>query len=163
MCPLAEADLLAGHAEQAQLRLTSFLQHPAVVGRTARIALPFLVWAEGALGQYEQAEARLATLLASAEPLIRVDALWVRGLLATMQGHWAVGVEALDETLERVRAMLYPYAQAKTLWVYGRLEAARGTPKAARERFALAICDRLGEGLYRKYIERDLRRLAQKA
>jgi tetratricopeptide (TPR) repeat protein len=161
--PLAECDLLAGHAEQARLRLTSLFHHAAVVGRPARMALPLLAWAEVALGQWDQAEARLATLLAGAEPLIRVDALRVQGLLAMKRGHWAVGVEALEETLERVCAMPYPYAEAKALWVYGRLEAARGTPKAARERFAqaLAICDRLGEGLYRPHIERDLRGLAQ--
>jgi hypothetical protein len=37
--------------------------------------------AEGALGKEGQAEARLTTLLASAEPLSRVDALRVQGLL----------------------------------------------------------------------------------
>ncbi len=118
------------------------------------VALPLLAWAEGALGQYAQAEARLAMLLATAAPLTRVDALRVQGLLATMQGRWNVAVEALDEALERARAMPYPYAEAKTLWVYGRLEAARGDPAAARERFsqALAICDRLGEGMYRPHI-----------
>jgi hypothetical protein len=48
--------------------------------------------------------------------------------------------------------------RSRTLWAYGRLEVARGDSAAARERFAqaLAICDRLGEGLYRKYIESDL-------
>jgi hypothetical protein len=54
--------------------------------------------------------------------------------------------------------MPYPYAELKALWVYGRLEAARGDSAAARKRFeaALAICDRLGEGMYRAPIERDL-------
>jgi transcriptional regulator with XRE-family HTH domain len=156
--PLAEADLLAGHPEQARLRITSILQRPAVVGRMARIVLPYLVWAEGALGDEEQAEARLATLLASAEPLIRVDALRVQGLLATLQGRWAVASAALDEALERTRAMPFPYAEAKTLWVYGQLEAARGDSTAAQSRFeqALAICDQLGEGLYRTHIKRGL-------
>jgi hypothetical protein len=38
------------------------------------------------------------------------------------------------------------------------LEAARGDPAAARKQLALAlaICDRLGEGLYRRAIARDL-------
>src|SRR5262249_47690716 len=97
--------------------------------------------------------------------LVRVDALRVQGLLATMQGRWDVASEALDEALERTGAMPYPYGEAKTLWVFGRLELARGSPATARERFAqaLAICDRLREGLYRTSIERDLRRLAHKA
>jgi transcriptional regulator with XRE-family HTH domain len=68
----------------------------------------------------------------------------------------AVIQEALEEAFERIRAM--PYAEAKALWVYGRLEVARGDPAAARERFtaALTICDRLGEGLYRTHIAHDL-------
>jgi hypothetical protein len=54
--------------------------------------------------------------------------------------------------------MPYPYAEAKALWVYGQLEMERGDPRAAREHFtaALAICDQLGEGLYRPRIEQDL-------
>jgi transposase len=61
--------------------------------------------------------------------------------------------------------MPFPYAELKALWVYSQLEVARGDPAAARKHLkqALAICDQLGEGLYRKYIERDLRRLAHKA
>jgi tetratricopeptide (TPR) repeat protein len=161
---LAEADLLAGQTEQARLCLAAVLQHPgvlqhpSVVGRTARSALPLLAWAEGALGHDEQAEARLAALPASTEPLIRVDALRVQGLLGTQQGRWALASEALDDALERTRAMPYPYAEAKTLWACGWLEAARGDPAAARKRFeqALAICDRLGERLYRAHIERAL-------
>jgi len=156
---LAEADLLAGHAEQAQRRLTSFLQssHPTPAEGDALGAL-LLAWAEGALDRYAEAEARLATVLASAKPLLRVDALRVRGLLATLQGHWDVACSALDEALERARTMPYPYAEAKALWVYGRLETARGNPATARKHFkqALAICDRLGEGWYRKHITRDL-------
>jgi transcriptional regulator with XRE-family HTH domain len=67
-------------------------------------------------------------------------------------------VALLAEALASTRAMPYPYAEAKALWGYGQLEAARGNPVAARKHFkkALAICDRLGEGLYRKHIERDL-------
>jgi hypothetical protein len=96
-----------------------------VAGRVARIALPFLAWAEVALGLQAEAEARLAMLLANVEPLVRVDALRVQGLLATAQGRVALAVAALDEALIDTNAMPYPYAEAKTLWVYGRLEMAR--------------------------------------
>jgi len=67
-------------------------------------------------------------------------------------------VALLAEALASTRAMPYPYAEAKILWVYGRLETARGDPAAARKRFtaALTICDRLGEGLYRTHVEHDL-------
>ena len=161
---LAEADLLAGHAEAAQLRLASFLPNPANAEGNDLTLLPLLAWAEGALGHEAQAEAQLKTLLAGEASLVRVDALRIQGLLATMQGRWDVAREALDEALERTRAMPWPYGELKALWVSGWLESARGDPAAARKQLkqALAICNRLGEGLYRKYIERDLVALARK-
>jgi tetratricopeptide (TPR) repeat protein len=124
-------------------------------GRGARL---LLAWAEMALGRYEPAEALLNAFLLSAPPFLRVDALRIQGLLAIARQRWGLGVAALEKALELTRAMPYPYAEAKTLWAYGRLEAARNEPAAARQRFkqALAICDRLGEGLYRHYIEHDL-------
>ena len=167
-CLLAEADLLAGHPEEARYRLTTLLDDRQTFtpdeysGRGARL---LLAWAEIALGRHEAAEALLNALLVSAPPFFRVDALRIQGVLATLQGRWDVGVSALDEALTLARAMPYPYAEAKALWVYGQLEMARGDPAAARKRFtqALAICDRLGEGLYRAHIERDLASLKTSA
>jgi tetratricopeptide (TPR) repeat protein len=164
-CMLAEADLLAGHPEEARDRLTTWLGDrqtftPAEHG--GRGVRPLLAWAEMTLGRHEAAEALLSSLLLSAPPFFRVDALRIQGLLAIAQQRWEVGVAALNEALILARAMPYPYAELKALWVYGRLEAARNEPAAARKRFAaaLAICDRLGEGWYRRYIEHDLQPLS---
>jgi hypothetical protein len=157
---LAETNLLIGRADQACLLLESFLQvtqfaPPQAEALNAHVRL---AWARGALGQMALAEETVATVLASAKPLVRVDALRVQGLLATIRKRWDAGAAALDGALESTRAMPYPYAEAKTLWAYGRLEVARGDSAAARDRFAqaLAICDQLGEGIYRQQIERDL-------
>jgi tetratricopeptide (TPR) repeat protein len=163
-CMLAEADLLADHPEDARGRLTSLLGDRRTftpVERGGRGARLLLAWAEMALGRLETAEARLNTLLLSTPPFLRVDALRIQGLLAIAQQRWDVGVTALEEALTLARAMPYPYAELKALWVYGRLEAPRGNTAAAEERFraSLAICDRLGEGLYRRYIENDLQLL----
>jgi len=160
ICRLAEADLLAGDAEQARWRITTFLHdpHPDPAACDLGSARLLLAWAEAMLGEESLAEARLEALLAVASPLFRVDVLRVRGLLATRQKRWDIGSAALDEALERTRAMPFPYAELKALWVYGQLELARAEPAVAREQFkqALEICDRLGEGLYRRHIERDL-------
>jgi tetratricopeptide (TPR) repeat protein len=160
-CTLAEADLLAGHPEDARRRLTTLLgdrQTFTPTEHSGRGARPLLAWAEMALGRSEAAEALLNALLLSAPPFLRVDALRIQGLLAIAQQRWEMGVAALEEALTLAHAMPYPYAELKALWAYGRLEAARNEPAAARQRFkqALAICDRLSEGLYRKRIEHDL-------
>jgi tetratricopeptide (TPR) repeat protein len=166
-CQLAEADLLAGDAEQARQRIATFLHDPRPESPEWYKNEPLLLlltWAEAILGEEALAEARLEKLLADASPLFRVDVLRIQGVLAILRRRWEVGVAALQEAVERAHAMPFPYAELKARWVYGQLEAARGDPAAARKQFtlALAICDRLGEGLYRTYIERDLRRLTHK-
>jgi hypothetical protein len=52
--------------------------------------------------------------------------------------------------------MPYPYAEAKALYVYGLIRAARGEPDRARARYdaAMAILARLGERLYAEHVER---------
>jgi tetratricopeptide (TPR) repeat protein len=85
----------------------------------------------------------------------------VQAVIATRQGQWHEAQEALEESIRLCRAMPYPYAEAKALYVSGRLHAAQGEPERAREQYqaALAICDRLGEGLYQPHIQHALRAL----
>jgi transcriptional regulator with XRE-family HTH domain/tetratricopeptide (TPR) repeat protein len=159
LCPLAEADLLAGRAALAWERLIPYVRAYCPTPSDGALgAHVLLAWAEGMLGRYEQAEVRLAAVLSRALTRVRSDALRVQGLLATMQGDWDAAADALDKALERTRAMPYLYGEAKALWAYGQFEAAQSDRAAARLRFtqALTICDRLGEGLYRKRIEHDL-------
>jgi tetratricopeptide (TPR) repeat protein len=86
------------------------------------------------------------------------DVLRVRALLATRQGRWQEAEVTLEESLALCRAMPYPYAEAKALYVSGQFHAARGEPERACAHFeeALAILSRLGERLYAEHIERAL-------
>jgi tetratricopeptide (TPR) repeat protein len=130
---------------------------------------PVLAWAhlergkEGRAG--ELVEQALAAARAAGVRLILADVLGVQALLAAQHGRWQEAEAALEEALALCRAMPHPYAEAKALWISGQVEAGRGDPAAARTRFtaALLICYRLGEGLYRTHIDRDLWRLAQQA
>jgi transcriptional regulator with XRE-family HTH domain/tetratricopeptide (TPR) repeat protein len=169
--PLAERDLLCGRAAKAHARLAPLLESEEagpVVEFVAHL-LPLLVWAELLAGQVGQAaaniEAHLASPAGSAVRVHRPDALRVRAMVAIAQEHWDEAEVALEEAVRAANAMPYPHAAAKALYAYGQLYVAKGEPERAREKYqaALAICVRLGEGLYRPYIERDLRRLAQKA
>jgi hypothetical protein len=82
----------------------------------------------------------------------------MRAMVAARQELYREATDALEEALALSYTMPYPYAEAKALWVYGQVEVARGDAAAAQNRFAaaLAICDRLGEGLYRPHIEHAL-------
>jgi transcriptional regulator with XRE-family HTH domain/tetratricopeptide (TPR) repeat protein len=161
---LAEADLLEGHANHVRQRILTYLHdtHPILAENHALGAHILLAWADGALGQYADAEVHITQVLAAAKPLLRTDALRTQGLLAIMQRDWRSAVTALNEAIAMCRAMPYPYAEAKALYVYGQLHADKGEPEQAREKYqaALLICDQLGEGLYRPHIEQALAGLA---
>jgi tetratricopeptide (TPR) repeat protein len=156
---LAECDLLEGHAAEARARLMW-------LGERCRQAQPFdvyvlqplVAWAELELGGLKEAAEALAPAVASASGLWRMDALRAQALLAIKEERWKDGEQALDQSLALCRALPYPYAEAKSLYVYGQLYEAKGEAERAREQYAaaLAICARLGEGLYRPHIERAL-------
>lgn len=59
---------------------------------------------------------------------------------------------------DAARAMPYPYAEARALYIYGQLHQARGEREAASARYAaaLTILNRLGERLLAAQIERTL-------
>jgi transcriptional regulator with XRE-family HTH domain/tetratricopeptide (TPR) repeat protein len=164
---LGERDLLYGQVQSARDRLLPLLaSDPINLHDDNRIILlKDLAWVNLALGDRARAEEQVAECKARIEAtgwhLWLVDALRVEALIRSTQRRWAEAKAALDEALDRTRAMPYPYAEAKALWVYGRLEATCSNPSAARKRFtqARSICDQLGEGLYRTHIERDLAQL----
>jgi len=155
---LAERDLVAGNPGAAHARLAPLLDRPGMQESDVEPLLPLLAWAELELGRDEQAAATLAAGRARCGRLWLVDALRVEALLEMKRARWQEAVDALDESLTLCRAIPYPYAEAKALYVYGRLHAAKGEPGRAREQYeaALAICEGLGEGLYRPQIERAL-------
>jgi transcriptional regulator with XRE-family HTH domain/tetratricopeptide (TPR) repeat protein len=165
---LAERDLLAGRAVEAQARLAPLLEREEARALPFLVAqlLPLVAWAELEAGDLEQAaktiEAHLARTAAGINCVLRPGTLRVRALVALAQERWAEAEDALQEAITRAQAMPYPHAEAKALFVYGQLHAATGEPERARESYeaALAICTRLGEGLYRPYIERALAELS---
>jgi hypothetical protein len=87
-----------------------------------------------------------------------VDALRVQAMLQIRQQHWREAQVALEEAMMLCRAMSYPYAEAKVLYVYGLLHQAEGEPGTAGERMqaALTLLNRLGERLYAEHVGRAL-------
>ena len=160
---LAERELLAGEVHAARDRLEPVLVdlHGYEEVDVTR-CLPLLAWARLELGDHADADRiaaeALARVRAGHSRIALADALRVRALVATRLGRWPEAEAALDEALAVARAFPQPYTEAKALYVYGLLHVARGDPERARERLAaaLAICERLGEGMYRPLVERAL-------
>jgi tetratricopeptide (TPR) repeat protein/transcriptional regulator with XRE-family HTH domain len=160
---LAEQDLLAGEPEMAVRRLQHWLE---LLGDELHLgALPLLVsLAEAYLAMGRDIEAEVAVTRAldravdTDHRLALVDALRVRARIERQRGARTEAEATLGDALALARAIPHPYAEAKALFVYGQLHAAKGDPEQAREQYetALAICERLGEGLYRQHIERAL-------
>jgi transcriptional regulator with XRE-family HTH domain/tetratricopeptide (TPR) repeat protein len=157
----AEADLLAGRVEAAQRRLARVFTHPGLQElcwwSVPLIAL--LAWADLALGHMNQAWAAMERCRAyTRAPWLRLllpDVLRVCALIAMAREQWTAAEEALEEAVQVAREMPYPWAELKALYFYGQLHAAMGERVKARASYkqALAICKRLGEGLYRPHIE----------
>jgi transcriptional regulator with XRE-family HTH domain/tetratricopeptide (TPR) repeat protein len=156
---LAECDLAEGNAPAARDRLRSLTESFALVELGMSVIVPTLVEAQIELGEWAAADELLTRVVECAhgrgERVTLVDLLRVRAQLRLRQARWHDAREAVEESLAFCHAMPYPYAEAKALYVYGQLHAAEGEPELAREQYqaAIAICARLGEGLYRPHIE----------
>jgi transcriptional regulator with XRE-family HTH domain/tetratricopeptide (TPR) repeat protein len=160
---LAEDDLLHGQAARARARVEAIRRR---VGNQPSLYdaefLPLLGWAALEVDEEEQAEGLIAAGLERARTsqhrLALVDALRIQAQLCLRQQRWAEADAALEETLLLCRAMPYPWAEAKALYVCGLLHQARGEQQMVREQMeaALAICARLGERLYAEQMEQAL-------
>ena len=159
---LAERDLLEGHPEEARARLEPLLDRAGYLETDVTRFLPVLAWAYLDLGDVQRAESTVQQALVRARqqhmrPALS-DALRVQALLGIRRQHWEEVQAALEEALALCQAMPYPWAEAKTLYVFGLLHQAKGEPGLARERLemALAILNRLGERLYAQRVELEL-------
>ncbi len=153
---------MEGHAQQVRACLEPLLDRPGQQEREVTELLPLLAQAYLDLDDVGQASALAASSVARATAanlrLVLADALRVQASVALRQRRWQDAVDALERTLSLSRAMPYPYAEARALYVYGLMHQQKGEPEQARERLvaALTILNRLGEQLYAKHVERAL-------
>lgn len=122
-------------------------------------------WALLSAGEVANATALIGPIVEIARVrqmrLVLQDALRVQALGAMHAQDWQAGEHAIDEAISLCRAMPYPHAEAKALYVKGQLSLAQGAPEQARAALqeAQRICNRLGERMYGQYIDRDLAKL----
>jgi tetratricopeptide (TPR) repeat protein/transcriptional regulator with XRE-family HTH domain len=159
---MAERDLLEGHAEQVRERLEPLLDRPGQQEPSATALLPLLAQAylEMDDATYAQALAASSVARAAATGLrpVLTDALRTQALVALRQRRWGDARDALEYALALSRAMAYPYAEARTLFVYGLLHRQNGDREQAVVCLmaGLAILQRLGERFYAERIEQVL-------
>jgi tetratricopeptide (TPR) repeat protein len=163
---LADRDLLEGQPEAARARLEGLLDRRGQQELDVTRLLPLLAWACLEVGDTARADALLEQAMTRAaavnmRPALAL-ALRVRGLLEIRRERWEEAAAALAEALDLCWALPAPWAEAKTLYVWGLLHQRNGEPERARTRLeaARAICARLGERLYGERIERALAEIA---
>src|SRR5262249_1702452 len=150
------------HAASAWARLTPLIEGSARERGQSLYLLPYLAWANWDMREQALAEAQVSEAIGRAQAsdlrIALVDALRIRALLHLQQQRWDEAQAALEEAVTLSRAMPYPYAEAKALYVYGLLHQARGEQEQARKRWqaALEILGLLGERLYAEPLERTL-------
>lgn len=159
----AECDLCQGRAEDVRRRLVPLFARFPLEEWGINTVIPVLAATHLELGDTSEAEVLLERGAACArgrdDRVTLVDVLRVQEQVAARRGDWPEAEKKLEECLSLARAMPYPYAKAKALYVYGQLHTAKREPARARYETALAILGRLGERLYAEQIERALDRL----
>ncbi|PWT73032.1 MAG: hypothetical protein C5B60_08735 [Chloroflexi bacterium] len=159
---LAERDLLDGRPEVALARLEPWLDRPGQVETDVDAILGKVAWAHLELGETERAKEVITAAIdrsskcGNANAL--VDCLRVQGLVALRCQRYTAAEEAISRAVSLGERMPSPYDVAKARYAYGLLCIAQGNEPAALWQLQEArdICLRLGEGLFRKHIEREL-------
>jgi predicted ATPase len=161
---VAEADLLASRVDVAGDLLERVYAHPGMqdMCQWQAFLTPLVAWADLELGSSKQAQKQIeaceAYVRAQQMDLCLPDLLRIRALIAVKGERWQEAEAALKEASEIAHVMPCPWIELKAHYVNGQLYEAVGRPSRAVEAYAraLVICDRLGEGLYRPHIEREL-------
>ncbi len=143
---LAELALRKGRPEEireARDQLAALLDRSGQQELDVTALLPRLAWTHLELGDTDLA-ATLATesverARTQGHRVALVDALWVRGMVATRRRQWGEATQALEEGLALARGMRYPYAEACMLETDGLMRRARGEGGAARARIEAAV------------------------
>ena len=162
---LAERDLVTDQKASAYTRLAPFLNPSNQESMYLKEYLPLFAWAMLEMGEDTGAQARLSELVAEARESqmrpVLMEALRVQALAWIKEQRWEEAERALEETLALCQSLPNPYAEAKTLSVFGQLYLKQGALAPARERLdaALVILGKLGERLYARRIEQTLAQL----
>ncbi len=159
---LAEHDLIRERPDLVHPRLEPLLDRPGLREVQVTVLLPLVAWAHLELGRTSRAGALLDESIARAtaqglRPTL-VETLRVGALLEGRSGNWQAASAALDQALQTVRTLGFPYVEARVQHAAGVVSSWAGDIPAARARLetALALYNRLGERHYAPLAARAL-------
>jgi class 3 adenylate cyclase/tetratricopeptide (TPR) repeat protein len=144
---LASLDLFGGKPEQAYARLEAL---PQKIGLYETYGQPVLALAALELGDYVRAESLTESAIAfSRQHHVQtglVEALLIQGTIYARQGQDGAADCSFAEAATLARSILYPYAEGRVLYEWGRANEKRGELQEASEQLnaALALFQRLG-------------------
>jgi tetratricopeptide (TPR) repeat protein/transcriptional regulator with XRE-family HTH domain len=160
---LAEWDIVDGRPSDARARLEHIAEPEIQQGIPGMVSATY-AWALLELGEVTEAETLIRqalTVISAGDLHSRTTALRIQALVFMCQQRWDEAHAVIESALALARSLRYPYGEARNTYVAGLLHRTEGEPELARACFeqALAICDQLGEGLYRPHIYRALAEL----
>jgi tetratricopeptide (TPR) repeat protein/transcriptional regulator with XRE-family HTH domain len=160
---LAEWDIVDGRPGDARARLEYIAESEIQQGIPGMVSATF-AWALLELGEVTEAEMLIGqalTVISGGDLHSRTTALRIQAMVFMRQQRWDEAHAVIESALALARSLRYPYGEARNIYVAGLLHRTEGEPELARGCFeqALAICDELGERLYRPHIFRALAEL----
>jgi tetratricopeptide (TPR) repeat protein len=157
---LAELDLIQEKPGAALARLEPLVErsNPEELG-ILRL-LPYLAWAYLESGNEGRAEevvlAGTERAKAQRNRLALVELSRVRGMVLARDRRWDEAERAFEEAVSVARSLRYPYAEARSLYEWGSMQA--GGPESGRGRLeeAAGIFGRLGSRPYLELVQKAL-------
>jgi predicted ATPase/DNA-binding XRE family transcriptional regulator len=151
-------ELLERDGESVIARVQPLVDQPGHV----TLVLPMLATAYMLRGDLARADELLTE--AETRATIEQNRIWLidtyraQTLVWTYQGKHEEAQARLEAALASARELSYPYSEAQTLYAAGQVALWRGERALGQERLraGLAICERLGERLFKGYMERML-------
>lgn len=166
---LAEYELLAGQGSAAWERFQVLQEQLQRAGVPIDETAHFFAWAASAAGEASIAQELLAScivqLRASENTHNLQDALRVSAHVALHTHADLASVHLdLDEALALTQTGPFPAYEVRVHYAYGLLATRQHEYPVAYQHFqeALVICERIGEGCYRPYVEQALEQLPHK-
>lgn len=160
----AQGDILRGNPERGRDRLLALLDREGLEEPDVTWFLPVLAWAHLEAGDSDQARATARQAIRRGkgygDKIVLSDALWVSGRIASYEERWEDAEQFLMEGLALTRGNSFRWAELRTTFEYGCMQAGAGKMTLARTTLE-GVCGEFRRLQAQPYVERTERELAR--